>query len=498
MKYHVALKRVVVALLVAVLWISAASGQVSTVTDECIACHASVTPGLVDNWRKSRHANVTPAEALKKTELQRRLSADSIPEKLAGVVVGCAECHTLNAASHKDTFVHHDQQIHLTVTPKDCAVCHLVEARQYEKNLMSHARKNLVGNPAYQALIEATNAPHVFDGAQISLGPVDTKTNEESCFHCHGTAVEVTGKEIRGTDFGDMEFPKLSGWPNQGVGRFNPDGSQGSCSSCHPRHQFSIKGARKPHTCSQCHKGPDVPAYKIYSVSKHGNLAASLGGESKYEEVPWVVGKDFSAPTCAACHVSLVVTSEGDVISKRTHQMNDRLPWRLFGLPYAHPHPASPDTTIIRNKEGISLPTSFDGTPASGKFLIGKDEQNKRREAMQRLCLACHTRDWVNGHWERLENTIASTNLMTLTATQIMQQAWTLGLADPHRSMFDEAVEKLWTEQWLFFANSVRLASAMMGADYGVFADGRWQMAKRIQELNDYVTFLRVTKQSKP
>ncbi|MFO0794711.1 MAG: hypothetical protein U0586_11700 [Candidatus Brocadiaceae bacterium] len=44
---------------------------------------------------------------------------------------------------------------------------------------------------------------------------------------------------------GDIDVPDLSGWPNQGVGRINPDGSSGACTSCHPRHSFSIEIARK-------------------------------------------------------------------------------------------------------------------------------------------------------------------------------------------------------------------------------------------------------------
>jgi len=35
--------------------------------------------------------------------------------------------------------------------------------------------------------------------------------------------------------------------------------------------------------------------------------------------------------------------------------MNDRLPWRLFGLIYAHPTPIA-DTTVIKNKAGLPLP----------------------------------------------------------------------------------------------------------------------------------------------
>ncbi len=73
--------------------------------------------------------------------------------------------------------------------------------------------------------------------------------------------MEVKGLKSRETSQGEMSFPVLTGWPSQGVGRVNPDGSLGSCSACHSRHGFSIEVARKPYACSKCHKGPDVPAY---------------------------------------------------------------------------------------------------------------------------------------------------------------------------------------------------------------------------------------------
>ncbi len=116
--------------------------------------------------------------------------------------------------------------------------------------------------------------------------------------------------------------------------------------------------ARKPYTCSECHKGPDVPAYKVYEVSKHGNIFHSLGKDYNFDNVPWVVGKDFTAPTCATCHASLLVTPDQKVIAERTHQFNDRLAWRLFGVPYAHPHPVHADTTSSRRLTTASTRTS--------------------------------------------------------------------------------------------------------------------------------------------
>jgi hydroxylamine dehydrogenase len=482
-------------LLVLAVLFSGASAEagvpISAETEACLACHAALHPGIVGDWKRSLHSRTTPAAALKKEKLERRMSAEKIPETLADKAVGCAECHLQNSEKHGDSFEHAGFKVHTVVSPEDCATCHPVERKQYHQNKMAHAYGNLVRNPVYQDLAESINGLQSFKNMKTALKPSDPETNADSCLFCHGTEVKVKGMKTRETSMGDMEFPVLSGWPNQGVGRINPDGSKGACTSCHPRHGFSIEVARKPYTCSQCHKGPDVPAYKVYEVSKHGNLFSSASGDWDFQAVPWKVGKDYNAPTCAACHISLVVNGEGEVVSERTHRMNDRLSFRLMGLIYAHPQPKSPDTTIIRNKAGLPLPTELTGEPAMD-YLIDEKEQNQRDETLQRVCLSCHGAGWVSGHFARLKNTIQTTNQMTLAATQIMTEAWKRGAAKglaEKDSLFNEALEKKWVEQWLFHANSVRFAAAMSGADYGVFAGGRWNLSKNIQEMLDWLSF---------
>jgi hypothetical protein len=204
------------------------------------------------------------------------------------------------------------------------------------------------------------------------------------------------------------------------------------------------------------------------------------------------MGKDLTAPTCATCHVSLTVNPESaEVIAERTHQMNDRLAWRLMGLIYAHAHPKSPDTTIMKNKSGLPLPTELTGEPVS-QFLIDSKEQSRRNATLQKICLSCHSDQWVKGQFTRFENTLKTTNEMTLTATKILLSAWEKGAAKglaQKDSIFNEAIERKWVEQWLFYANSTRFASAMMGADYGVFANGRWYLSKNIQEMIDWLEF---------
>ena len=94
-------------------------------------------------------------------------------------------------------------------------------------------------------------------------------------------------------------------WPNTGIGRINLDGSRGSCSACHSRHDFSPRRARQPENCGKCHLGPDHPQKEIYEESKHGVAYRDLKDDMNLDAKTWVLGEDYSAaPTCATCHMS--------------------------------------------------------------------------------------------------------------------------------------------------------------------------------------------------
>ena len=486
------MKNALLALLVGIFVLIAINGQgaevqVSEATAECIECHASIHPGIVEGWQKSRHATVTPGQAMAVEGLARKVSSKTVPDSLQNSVVGCAECHLLRPEAHADTFEHNGYDVHVVVSPKDCATCHSTEAEQYTQNVMSHAYGNLENNKLFQKLQHSINGRKDFKDGKIQYEPANEATKAETCLYCHGTKLKVSGTETRDTDLaGEMEFPIIEGWPNQGVGRVNLDGSLGSCAACHTRHTFSIEMARKPHTCRECHIGPDVPAYKVYAASKHGNIYSAMNKSWDFNAVPWTIGQDFTAPTCATCHVSLLVNTDEEVVVERTHQISNRLPWRIFGLIYAHPQPKSPDTTIIRNKDGEPAPTSLDGAFAT-EFLIDEKEMDARRKTMQAACLSCHGTSWVRGQWQRFENTIHETNAAILTSTNIMREIWQKGLADFDTNPFDEGIEKKWTDAWQFYANTIRFASAMgCGGDYGVYADGRYQLTQALLEINDW------------
>lgn len=457
---------------------------VSEQTKICILCHKNVTPGIVEDWKTSRHSKITPEIALKKTALERRVSSQTIPEDIRPVVVGCYECHSQNISQHKDSFEHFGFWINVIVSPNDCRTCHAVEVEQFSGSKKAYALDNLRENPVYQKFVDAIpGIKEVGDKSIRCLIPSEN-SRRETCYACHGTEITVDGmKEIQ-TNTGSIEVPNLQNWPNQGVGRINPDGSRGACTACHPRHSFSIEIARKPYTCSQCHLEPDIPAYEVYCESKHGNIFLTKQDTWNWNNVPWKVGKDFQAPTCAACHNSLLVTPEGKEVVSRTHDFGSRLWVRIFGLIYSHPQPKNGKTYEIENKDGLPLPVTFMNEPAV-EYLIDEEEQLLRKKEMKKVCNSCHSTDWVMGHFEKLDTTIIETDTMVLNTTNLMKNMWDNGFADASNP-FDELIELLWVKEWFFYANSIRFASAMIGADHATFKNGWWQLTKNFHEIYEY------------
>lgn len=455
-------------------------------TEACIECHRIYSPGIVSDWQKSRHALTTPKKASSRPIVQKRISSDSIPENLAGVAVGCYECHSLNGAAHKDNFEHFDLKINVIVTPNDCKVCHAKEVEQYGNSKKAHALSNLQKNAVYSLLVNTIVGLKTIKGGgkTMTLAPSEN-TKNETCYACHGTEVIVKGMKKIASDLGDIEVPDLANIPNHGVGRVNPDGSRGACSPCHARHSFSIEVARKPYTCSQCHLEPDTPAYNVYMESKHGNLFSSQYKQWDFGAVPWVAGKDFSAPTCATCHNSLIVNESGDIIQNRNHDFGSKLWVRIFGLIYSHPQPKDGRTFLIRNKDGLPLPATFGGERASD-YLLDKKEQEKRQAVMEKSCRACHSRSWIEEHFKKFHLTIAEVDKMIETSTSILADTWKKGRNDK-KNPFDEKIEQLWLKEWLFYGNSIRYGSAMSGPDYTAFKNGWWELTRNLEEMRSAV-----------
>jgi hypothetical protein len=154
----------------------------------------------------------------------------------------------------------------------------------------------------------------------------------------------------------------------------------------------------------------------------------------------------------------------------------------LFGLIYSHPQPKKGDTYNIQNADGLPLPTTFTGDVAT-EYLIDAEEQAKRQSHLKKICKECHSTNWVNFHFEKMDNTTAEVDKMTLAATNLISEAWKQGIAD-NSNPFDELIEQEWVKQWLFYSNSIRYASAMTGApDYMAFKLGWWELTHNLQKM---------------
>ncbi len=449
----------------------------------CLSCHVRYTPGIVADWLTSKHAHTTPSEAWEKPELQREISALP-PESLRGYIVACYECHGANPDEHPDTFDHFGFKIHTIVTPRDCSVCHPVEVEEYSRSVKAHAYDILAKNPVYMLLVNASTQVNML-GVKAGY----RLATESSCFACHGTKVEFIGLKEHEADGIRLMVPEYRGWPNHGVGRVNPDGSKGACTACHPRHSFSIEVARSPYTCAQCHLDPDVPAFEVWKESKHGNIFLVEWKTYNMTAVPWVPGRDFRAPSCAVCHFSLLIDKDGNVVAPRTHDVGSRIWIRLFGV-YAHPQPRTGETWKIRNKEGLPLPYSLLDAEPAWDHVIGKEEMAERREQMIKICGLCHSESYARERIAWFEGVVNETNKAVLASTNLLLEAWRKGLAKglpTGDNPFDEYIERLWTETWLFHANSIRYSAAMNGPDWATFKRGWYKLTRTLTEMQTLI-----------
>ena len=246
------------------------------------------------------------------------------------------------------------------------------------------------------------------------------------CYHCHGTVVRIDeqGKIDPAT------------WPNAGVGRINPDGSKGACTSCHTRHRFSVAEARKPEACDSCHLGPDHPQIEIFEESKHGTLYQAYKSEYNFDAAggTWSAGVDYRAPTCAACHMS----GSGKVLT--SHDTTERLSWET----------QAPLT--IR-------PSEFKAFPA-------KTDWKVEREKMKEICRQCHSNAWIDDHYNGFDKAVEEYNeVYYKPAKAKLDELYEKELLDRTR-FFDEHLELQFYELWHHEGRRARMGTMMMAPDY--------------------------------
>ena len=233
----------------------------------CVRCHGSegkdggagADPGIVQHWHASVHAeqgigcadcHVPPGPGeIADDLLNPRYVVDVEWNKETGIKNTELVMNDGKPVERPDIWTHEGSEMITNVSPRTCARCHENEVAQF-----SHSRHS----SASQFIGSVDN----FLG-RFAEGPAAANNG---CQQCHGSVLRLADAS------GDDKVPRIAPdtWPNTGIGRVNMDGSWGSCTACHSRHEFSAEIARRPDNCGKCHMGPDHPQIEIYNESKHG------------------------------------------------------------------------------------------------------------------------------------------------------------------------------------------------------------------------------------
>ncbi len=453
------------------------------VTDDsaaCIDCHGGEhgkSPGIVQEWADSKHAEKG---------------------------VGCMGCHGVE----KDNIMawrHEGAYVTSIVTPNICAECHPREAVEFGAShhntagMILHSKDNMLGE-------------FVAGGPNAVLG----------CKQCHGSQLAFSKEFTDGSEFeidlrdivgesmkevmaenntdlkGMMKYKdelkkKISAkvdvqwapfktrapkpntpmridpmtWPNSGIGRFNPDGSLGTCNACHSRHTFSKALARQPENCGKCHMGPDHPQIEIYNESKHGIAFRNQQNEMNLDDPDWIVGDDYSAaPTCATCHMSAYRTADG--VQPVNHDVGLRISWTL-----------RPPLSVVTTSHTATINEQGETEKSDVRW-------DEKRARMQAVCAACHSTTHIEGFYEQFDALVLLYNeKFARPGIRIMKHINDKGyLARPGKKGFANELSYIWFELWHHEGRRMRHGASMMGPDYTHW-HGSYEVSKHF-----YVKFI--------
>jgi hypothetical protein len=383
--------------------------EFSDETRECVACHKKNNPGIVQQWGDSKHYRAK---------------------------VGCYECHAAEEGE-VDAYIHDDKKVkkHIStiVSPKDCSSCH--EKEVVEMTESHHAKAGRILGSLDNLLAEVVEGNSSLITAGFPEG--NSPAAVSGCWQCHGSQIKVLK---------DGALDPAT-WPNTGIGRLNPDGTEGSCSACHSRHRFSVAQARHPENCGKCHLGPDHPQYEIYEESKHGAAFHANEDRMNLESAKWIPGEDYNAaPTCATCHMS--ATRKQDV----THDVGMRISWS--------------------NRPPISIrPEKSDAKMGLAGANINWET---RRDNMKDVCAACHDQPWVENFYVQYDGLVNLYNeKYAKPGIALMKEA--NPLLKPAK--FSNKIDWIWFELWHHEGRRARHGAAMMGPDYTHW-HGTYDLAK--------------------
>jgi len=363
-------------------------------TGKCAECHARTQYSVVHEYELSAHARKG---------------------------VNCLDCH--QPAANQEKKDHHGFVISAKLTAGNCRSCHEGIYQQF-----LHSRH---AAPSWAAVHgEAGLTPEQVDFSE-QFQPGGTRRPPNALAQLEGGSAIGSGCE-----------------QCHSVGKPNSDGTIGTCVSCHTRHDTSVRTARLPSTCGQCHMGPDHSQIEIYEESKHGVLFQAQERLLNLDAPPkTLTTRDMFVPTCATCHMSGI---NGLGV---THDPSDRLSYYL--------------ANAISEK---------------------RPNYAAAQARMKQVCSQCHTPVTVDNVYTRAEQVVQSTNAKVKAAQEIVDGLHKDGtLTGPP---FSQPIDFLYFDLWHYDGRTSKHGAFMGGADF-VQWHGNYPMLKATVQLNAMAAELR-------
>jgi hydroxylamine dehydrogenase len=365
-------------------------------TGKCAECHARQQYSIVHEYEMSKHAEKG---------------------------VSCLDCHQPQKGQDADRQDHNGFVITAHLTPANCRSCHEQIYQEFTRS--RHAA------PSWAAVYgeAGLSAEHADYAEKLHPGYVKRPANA----------------------LAELEGPSaIAGGCAQchSIGKPQPDGTIGNCTTCHTRHTSSVAIARLPRTCGQCHMGPDHSQIEIYEESRHGVLFASQQRMLNLSAPPrQLTTRDMFVPTCATCHMS------GINGLKVTHNPGERLSYFLADA-ITKPRPNYADA----------------------------------QANMKQICNQCHTRTLITRVYTQAEEVVKATNEKVQKAQDLvagLRKDGVLG-AQPYQKPIDFVLFNLWH----YDGRTSKHGAFMGGADF-VQWHGNYELLKKQVELDSMAEELR-------
>jgi hydroxylamine dehydrogenase len=370
------------------------SAEMVRATGKCAECHARLQYSVVHEYEMSLHARKG---------------------------VNCLECHQPTAGQEKKD--HHGFVISAKLTAGNCRGCH---------------------EPIYQQFLHSRHAAPAWAAVYGEKGLSAEQVNFSETYQPGGTRRPPNPiAQLEG------QSAMTSGCEQcHSVGKPNSDGTIGTCTVCHTRHTSSVRIARLPSTCAQCHMGPDHSQIEIYEESKHGVMFQAQEHLLNLDAPPkTLTTRDMFVPTCATCHMSGL-----DGIGV-THDPSERLSYYLANA-------------ITEKRPNYAA--------AQAK--------------MKQVCSQCHTPALIERVYSQAEQVVENTNQRVKTAQDIVSGLRKDGvLTGPP---FSQPIDFVYFDLWHYDGRTSKHGAFMGGADF-VQWHGNYPMLKGTVELNAMAAELR-------